>query len=74
MQALLESERQRAKECEKKYTEAQETIKIMRTEETERKVLQLQEYDRFYLFHNKFVLYMYIVDINIFHISSRSVI
>ncbi|PWA65541.1 IQ motif, EF-hand binding site [Artemisia annua] len=37
--ALLESERRRADECEKKYAEAQETIQTMRMEETERKAL-----------------------------------
>lgn len=41
MQALLESERQRADESERKYAVAQETIKTMKLEETERQVLQL---------------------------------
>lgn len=48
MQALLESERQRADKFEKKFSEALETIEIMRVkmEETERRVLQLQDADR----------------------------
>ncbi|KAJ0734844.1 putative myosin ATPase [Helianthus annuus] len=43
--ALVESERQRADECEKKYTEALESnvIKRQKFEETERRVLQLQD-------------------------------
>ncbi|XP_024973824.1 myosin-9 [Cynara cardunculus var. scolymus] len=45
LKGLLESERQRADECEKKYTEALESseIKQLKLEETERRVLQLQE-------------------------------
>ena len=48
MQVLLESERQRADKFEKKFSEALETIEVMRVkmEETERRVLQLQEADR----------------------------
>nr|GEU97948.1 myosin-9-like isoform X1 [Tanacetum cinerariifolium] len=44
--ALLESERRRADECEKKYAEAQETIQTMRLEETERKALLESERQR----------------------------
>lgn len=45
MQTLVESERQRADECEKKYAEALESseIKRQKLEETERRVLQLQD-------------------------------
>ncbi|KAL8259044.1 hypothetical protein R6Q59_026997 [Mikania micrantha] len=43
---LLKSERQRAEECEKKFAEAQETIKIMRSEETEIKALLESERQR----------------------------
>ena len=41
LQALVESERQRADECEKMYDEALEAIKLLRLklEETERRVL-----------------------------------
>ncbi|XP_071718117.1 myosin-9 [Rutidosis leptorrhynchoides] len=48
LKALLESERQRADEFERKFTEALKTVESMRVklEETERKVLQLQEADR----------------------------
>ncbi|GKB54030.1 hypothetical protein Tco_0904783 [Tanacetum coccineum] len=46
--ALLESERDRADKFEKKFSEALETIEAMRVkmEETERRVLQLQESNR----------------------------
>ncbi|XP_035843950.1 myosin-9 isoform X7 [Helianthus annuus] len=43
---LLESERQRAEECEKKYAEAQDTIKIMRSEENEMKAQLKSERQR----------------------------
>ncbi|KAL8226300.1 hypothetical protein R6Q59_000156 [Mikania micrantha] len=43
---LLKSERQRAQECEKKFVEAQETIKIMRSEEIEIKALLESERQR----------------------------
>ncbi|KAD3338354.1 hypothetical protein E3N88_33875 [Mikania micrantha] len=45
LKASLESERQRADECEKKYTHALESseIKRLKLEETERRVLQLQD-------------------------------
>lgn len=45
MQDLLESERQRADECEKKYSEALESseMKRIKLEETEKRVLQLQD-------------------------------
>ncbi|KAI3829743.1 hypothetical protein L1987_03871 [Smallanthus sonchifolius] len=43
---LLESERQQAEECEKKYAEAQQTIEIMKSEETEIKALLEAERQR----------------------------
>ncbi|KAI3668044.1 hypothetical protein L6452_43117 [Arctium lappa] len=45
LKGLLELERQRADECEKKYTEALESseIKRLKLEETEKRVLQLEE-------------------------------
>ncbi|KAJ9543544.1 hypothetical protein OSB04_023251 [Centaurea solstitialis] len=45
LKGLLESERQRADECEKKYTAALESSenKRLKLEETEKRVLQLQE-------------------------------
>lgn len=45
MQAIVESERQRADECERKYTKALESneIKRQKFEETEGRVLQLQD-------------------------------
>ncbi|KAK1428395.1 hypothetical protein QVD17_17228 [Tagetes erecta] len=43
---LLESERQRSEECEKKFTEAQETIEVMRSTETEIKALLESERKR----------------------------
>lgn len=75
MQTLLESERQRADEFEKKFSQALETIENMRVklEETERRVLQLQEaerrvlqlqdYDCFCLFHHILASNMYTVKI-----------
>ena len=53
MQALLESERQRADDSEIKYLEAQRTIELMKLEEIERTVLQYQYYVCFCLFHHK---------------------
>ncbi|KAI7749714.1 hypothetical protein M8C21_022110 [Ambrosia artemisiifolia] len=48
LKALLESERQRAKRIENKFSEALDTIEIMhaKLEETERRVLQLQQVER----------------------------
>lgn len=63
MQALLESETQRANESEKKYAEALETIETMKLEKTERMV-QLQEYACFSLSHYKSLLYVYTVEQN----------
>lgn len=44
-QSLVESERERADECERKFTEALESseIKRQKLEETEKRVLQLQD-------------------------------
>lgn len=60
MQASLELKTQRAEEYEKKYAEAQETIEIIKSEETERKVLQVHDYNCFN--SPNFVAYMYTVD------------
>jgi len=74
MQALLESERQRADALEKKYSEALETIESMRLkleetersvhqlQEAERRVLQLQDYDCFCLVRYKIVANMYALE------------
>ena len=74
MQTLLESERQRADEFEKKFSKALETVESMRLklDETERRVLQLQEAERrvlqfqdyafFCLIHIIIVANMYTVD------------
>lgn len=61
MQGLLESERQRSEECEKKFTEAQETIEVMKSAENEIKVLKLQDSNCCCLFHYTFLACMFTV-------------
>ncbi|KAL8215013.1 hypothetical protein R6Q57_004462 [Mikania cordata] len=75
LKILVESERLRAHEFEKKFSEALETIEIMRVkveeteqrvlqlQEAERRVLQLQDYDCFYLANYNILANMYIVEI-----------